>query len=133
MIQRIQTIYLFLAAVVLLLLFVFPLGIVGGNNFTFQNDIVAFIAALVGAGVSLITIFLFRNRSLQKKTLQIAVFAVSFFVGWIAMSIFINKDPALDQFGIGLACPFIALLFMFLAMRGINKDNKIVKSMDRLR
>jgi len=40
---------------------------------------------------------------------------------------------AIQENYFGLAMPFLAILFAALANRFISKDNKIVKSMDRLR
>ena len=89
------------------------------------------------AGVlSLASIFLFNNRSLQLKICRFAVIANV--LGLVFSIIFYLQDMntlegvGVDD-GIGLYLPIGFLIFGILALRAIQKDENLVKSMDRLR
>ena len=67
-----------------------------------------------------------------------SLFASVGFVGVMMMRISSIKQgapaPVNDQYLIpGALLPVLAIVFLILALRGITKDEKLVKSMDRLR
>lgn len=143
MIQRIQTIYLFLASAALFGLFALPLATTdkaAESSALFADtqfdlfDQTPLLAIIVLAGVVLFaTIFLFNNRKLQMNLTKVGVLLVvvaSVFGGytWWGDS---AKELAEPDFGIAL--PILAILFAWLAHRGINADEKLVRSVDRLR
>ena len=154
MIQRIQSIFLFLASIAIALMFFFPLAnffsenysvqfwVIGIIKFTEFSDsininslplliIVPFIALL-----SFTTIFLYKNRKIQLKLikfnllLNIVLIALYFFyyIDYIEETTFANADYLVGSF-----FPLISLLFLTLAFRAIRKDEKLVRSADRLR
>lgn len=158
MIQRIQTLYLSLALIAIALLFAFPLAqffsetgayifsvkglknMVPGDPNAF-NPMVFLPLILVVIGLALLnlfTIFQFKNRSLQIKLTNIGVL-----VGIaLIMGIFFLYIPMIEKkinivpdyskaFGIYL--PLVALVFMVMANRAIKRDEKLVRSADRLR
>jgi hypothetical protein len=155
MIQRIQSLYLFLT-ILLAVLFL------AGNIFTFGGGTTATYSATVkglfvvadgtiGAPVhstvpltifvllttltSGITLFSFRNRKLQSKlAISVIVLAVMLIVTsayciWFVISEF----QAQPRMGFKMILPFLMLIFAILAYRGIKKDDNLVKSYDRLR
>jgi len=154
MIQRIQSIFLFLASIAIALVFFFPLANFFSENYSVQfwvtgiikhtefSDnvnisslplliIVPFIALL-----SFITIFLYKNRKIQLKLikfnilLNIILIALYFFyfINNIEEITFANADYLEGSF-----FPLISLVFFILAFRAIRKDEKLVRSADRLR
>jgi Domain of unknown function (DUF4293) len=138
MIQRIQTIYLVIAAVVLGLLFI-PLSIGTSNPApsgmfsdgilnTYDNMGLAALSA-VPALDFLIAIFLFANRKLQMIVTSIGTLLSSVIGGIYAYLVMSNTA----QIAVGAAMPLIALLCGFLAFKSIKKDEEIVRSADRLR
>ncbi len=158
MIQRKQTIYLFLAAVVMALDFVFPIAsFIGSGQYQLQFYIyrvvsmvpdmtppfdvmfVAPVTAFTGLVVlgSLVTIFLYRNRIKQAKMVRGLVI---FTLADVALLFFYNI-PALEKLTgyradynyVGIAMPLLALVLLILAVGGIIKDEKLVRSADRLR
>jgi len=158
MIQRKQTIYLLLAAIAMILDFVFPIAkFIGTGDYQLEFYIyqvvslvpdvklpfdvmfAAPVTALTGLVIlgSFITIFLFRNRMMQAKLVRGLVI---FTLGDVALLFFYNI-PALEELsGIraeynyaGIAMPLAALVFLILAINGIIKDEKLVRSADRLR
>ena len=158
MIQRIQTVYLSLAFVAIALLFAFPLAnffsetgayvfsVTGLKNMV-PGEVDAFKPVLflpiiiVAAGIALIalyTIFQYKNRLFQIKLTNIGVLlAIALIMGIFFLYIpMIEKKIAIvpdysKAFGIYL--PLVALVFLVMANRAIKRDDKLVRSADRLR
>ena len=158
MIQRKQSIFLFLAAIAMILDFVFPIArFIGTGDYQLEFYIynivslvpdvkspfdvmfVAPLTALTGLVIlgSLITIFLYKRRMTQAKLVRGLVI---FTLGDVALIFFYNI-PALEELsGIradycyaGIAMPLVAMVMLILAINGIIKDEKLVRSADRLR
>lgn len=143
MIQRIQSIFLFLAAGACFGLFgtdaadtaapVAASELFADGSFTiFDDPILIGIFTLAGV-LFLADIFLFRNRKLQITLSRVALFLVGLGVGYGAFSWY--NDPAGAQAtpDFGLAMPILSLVFAVLAVVYIKKDEKLVRSADRLR
>ena len=146
MLQRIQSIFLFLAGGASLGLFGLPFATIpnGIPESTIFADAVYKIQdqiALMGlfglAGAfAIIAIFLFRKRTLQ---MRFAIFAfIANLIGVIFGVLFFMQNSAdadAQQIndGFGIYLPIGAMVFTLLAYRFISKDEKLVKSMDRLR
>ena len=151
MIQRIQSIYLLLAAVAVAIAMCItigsyvevdgithvlkPLGISYANG-EFQSTWGLFGLLFLSAVISIATIFLFRNRMLQiRMTIFNAVLLVGYYIA-VAVFIFSLKggmDDASFRPGIGLALPAVSIILCYLAFRGIFRDEVMVKAADRLR
>lgn len=143
MIQRIQSLFMLLASGVLGLEFVFPFATSAKQGTGYFSDSVfnvfdnSILLGLVGAGIllSLIAIFLFKNRKLQTSInwftilLCIAILGVGY--------LFAAQDQTSGlngiNIGIGTILPLISLVLLYVANRFIGKDESLVKSMDRLR
>ncbi len=139
MIQRIQTIWLLLAAMSVSIAYFFPFGTENlidqygqaESSLLAQKNSILSTLLLIIAIESIVTIFAFKNRKIQKwLSLSIAVQCI-FCIAYMVYIIQFEKSNANFQFGI--AAPLLALLFSFLAYIGINKDDKLVKNLDRLR
>ncbi len=133
MIQRLQTIWLLLASAAAFSALRFPfyytptpfaLEINGSAQYS------TLISLAFSACLSFITIFLYGNRMLQLKVV-IVNFLLSALIGF-----FIYKVVVANPGG-GFTLPSIALFLLpvlqILAMVKIYKDEKLVKSADRLR
>ncbi len=145
MIQRIQSIFLLLTAVAFGLLFQFPFAIsdIANEGFLVDKDFDVFdhvalmVLAGLGGGLALISIFLFKNRKLQIRTIYLSVI-MGILVLVVAVVLFYNEafiifEEAAIHDSFGLYLPIIGFVLGLLAARFIRKDDKIVKSMDRLR
>ena len=140
MIQRQQTLWLALAAIAGILSFIFPFvtgmeqveqttmqrnaEMVAGNNFPIL------LATIASIGISIITIFLFKNR---KQQLLLCLLGMLVTAGLIFLYIMqVNKliNPTLALFCV---LPFIALASYVMAYMRIKKDERLVKSLDKLR
>ena len=136
MIQRIQTVYLFLAAIILALLFLFPFAYsLGENGFPMfvEDSSLLFISTIIGITLAITSIFLYKNRSLQKTLTLILLLVTLFIGGYMIYDYFLGNDYNLRAIKLGQYLPFVSALFAFLARFRIHKDEKEVRSMDRLR
>jgi glucose uptake protein GlcU len=141
MIQRIQTIWLLLAAAAAFLTLQFPFysgQIVEQGQpkqyiaFTAQNNMLLLILT-AGLGLAaLIAVFLFRNRKLQMRIILIAlaVSVLNLVLYFLQTKKFI---PAESNYSLAAILALAIPIFLILAARGVRKDEKLVKSLDRLR
>ena len=147
MIQRIQSLYLLLVVIAYALLFFFPIAtystidtffsfslleITGANS----NSSVPLMAAVILLALAvLLTIFLYKKRMLQIRITAIVLLA---HLGFVA-ALFYVADSLSKKFGpdavyqTGAYIALIPLVFLVLANRAIRKDEKMVRSVDRLR
>lgn len=136
MIQRIQSIWLLLASACafLTLKFSFYSGTYAADNAYHEvnggeNFLLMLTTCLIGT-LALLTIFLYKNRKLQLRLCIVGILltAVLIVLYLREMKDFLKGDPNLWAL-----LPAGAVVFFFLAARGINKDEKMVKDSDRLR
>jgi hypothetical protein len=158
MIQRIQTVYLFLAAVCAAAMFFFPVasflsdmtyqklfitGLVNmapGQPAAIERSVVLPLAA-VGVlmfVLAMVAIFAYKKRNLQLKLVKGGILATIIMIAGIFFlyAPLIEKKLSIipDYTGeIGIYFPLISLVFFILANRAITRDDKLVKSLDRLR
>jgi hypothetical protein len=146
MIQRIQTVFLVVVLLAFAALFKFPFaesdvasqGFMADNNYDIFDNIFLMVLAGLGVLISLIAIFLFRNRVLQLKLSYLAV-VLSILVVIVAIVLFYNEAQTIMKSNqritdsAGLYMPAVSTLFGILAARFIGKDEKTIRSMDRLR
>jgi hypothetical protein len=136
MLQRIQTVLLFLAGSTDLLLFVLPVATVaadGGGEIRIsagQNWIFAALV-LISAAASLAAIGLFGNRPLQARVAYVGMYAILASAGYAAFLIF-SSGPSY-ALGLGLLIPLLSANLSLFAVRAIRKDEELVRSADRLR
>jgi len=138
MIQRIQSIWLLLAAAFDAITFRFPfysgdylkdvspLPVDLDANTTIWLTILSILTGLLG----FVTIFLFNNRKLQLKLCYLGIFLtlILLTVYFLEIGNFASGNVAI------WAVFYFAILGCFiLSARGIWKDEKLIKSMDRLR
>ena len=136
MIQRIQTIYLLIAtAVCAVATFMVSLYTdSSGNVVTAQNTILFMVLFLSSAALSLVTIFLFKNRQLQFVLGRLNIILNFALLGVLVYrSQVLSGGAAALEKGIGMLLPLISIVFIALANKAIKKDENLVKSVDRLR
>lgn len=141
MIQRIQSVWLLLAAIVMGTLFYFPTYVFTGTsmlNRSIGNDPLAIILAVLSIVLSLVTIFRFKNRKNQLSFTWLNILVCVGLQVWLFLGISnFRSAPAnatvAGHYWIGTFLPLIVLLLLFMAKAGIRKDEKLVKSLDRLR
>ncbi|MBK97210.1 MAG: hypothetical protein CL672_00230 [Balneola sp.] len=135
MIQRIQTVYLVLSILLNCSMFataLFKRTVEGPQDWILISITVVAVLSVV---VSLWAIFQYPNRIQQIKIIRIAQlfqvmllggsFGILFSLGGIGTYLW---DEA-----IGIVLIIAAFMAQYLAVRGIRKDQELIKSMDRLR
>ena len=136
MLQRIQTVYLLIVAIVSLgLIFVFALWQTEEGSAVYALDqLTVFIMFIASGLLSLISIFMFKNRKLQfvlgRINIVLNFFILGVFVYW---SLSLPGEMNISEKGIGMFLPIISIVFLVLANKAIKKDEDLVKSVDRLR
>ncbi|PQJ78907.1 DUF4293 domain-containing protein [Polaribacter porphyrae] len=143
MIQRIQSIYLFLAALVSGgLIFVFKLWATVKEQIyildLFLKEVLSFkiipVLFIISALLSFVTIFLYKNRKLQFVLGRLIILINLFLLGLlIYLSLTLSGETSVSEKGIGMFLPVLAILLIVLANKAIKKDEDLVKSADRLR
>jgi len=171
MLQRIQTVFLAIAAILGVLIFFFPIAnfsfcagsfdmfITGVKNlspeeleapiitqflFTFFFIFMVSLLILISIG----TLLLYKKRIIQMKLLRFGIMAgiVYIFLNFMlvdtvykklqatAANFYCNAESVVVNYNFfANILPIIILICFFLAFRFINKDEKLVKSADRLR
>ncbi len=143
MIQRIQSIYLFIASLVsggLVFVFnlwsnlkeqIFALDLLMRESFLLKVIPLLF---LLSAVVSFLDIFLFKNRKLQFVIGRLIILINLFLLGLlIYVSLTLPGEISISKKGIGMFLPILVVLLIVLANKAIKKDEDLVKSVDRLR
>lgn len=152
MIQRIQTVYLALLVICLGLTFIFPFAtypieeaIVELNAFGVTTNPLEvstwfpyYVTLGLSMGLGILTIAQFKNRKRQLQLgkinyLIIIITLIFISIDSDATTNKLNLMPTAISYGVGMFLPVAALAFQFLANRGIKADEKLIKSMDRLR
>jgi len=152
--QRIQSIFLLLAAIALGLLFLpvmsfisingtqeslqnAEVGMLADGVLNIKDQVVFQILTVLGAIASIVAIFMFKNRSLQislsRLTLVISILIMVLSGVFFYMDYQLIEANTLISGDFGLLSPVLGILFSFLAIRYIKKDDQLVKSSDRLR
>ena len=152
MIQRIQSVYLFISAILGVVCLCRPLGYFssaegirlsdfynlwfrmsdsGAHTFT---PMALFVLLLIATTLTILAIFLFNRRALQ---MRVAVFCMILLVGYYAYLGFLlymaHADGCAYTPSVTAAFPFVCIVLDYLAFRGILKDELKIRSLDRLR
>ena len=131
MIQRIQTIYLLIAAIAFALLsFKIPFWSLNDEFKYAQNDNKLFLLLITLFVFSLIGIFLFKKRTVQMKLLRLSILIEFVVVVRLFLTYKELNTPLDAKVFFLLMSAFVALL---LAYRGVKKDENLVRSVDRIR
>ncbi len=153
MIQRIQSIWLFLAAISISSLLFLPMvtskNLIGAEFYIIANGMYQklgnaemlvenFWPLLLGicsvAILCFINIFNFKKRRVQKQMAYasiVLIIGISFWCSQYAKKIPGGLENA--NYDAGMFLPPLAIAFCLLAIRGINRDEALLKSADRLR
>jgi Ca2+/Na+ antiporter len=136
MIQRIQSLYLIIVAILTgVLPFFFNLWIdVDGNEVFADNEMLISIVFYASAVMAIWAMIQFKNRKNQfvinRLNMILNVFLLGFFV---YQSLNLSGETSVSEKGIGMLIPVFSIIFLVLANRAIKKDEDLVKSVDRLR
>lgn len=136
MIQRIQSIYLFLAAAAAGVL-PFFLSLYAGQEGkgVYAQDNMLFLGLFIASAIiSAITLF-----SYKKRQNQFVLGRLNILLNFALLGVLVYRSQILSggaaalEKGIGMAIPLVSIVFIALANKAIKRDEDLVKSVDRLR
>ena len=122
MIQRIQTVYLLAVAIIV------ALPILLGLDWL---RIVLFTLSTI---LAIYSIFKYKKRSVQQWLNWLNIL-----INFTLLGIFVYQmlnssgEIFISEKGVGVFVPVLSIVFLFLANKAIRRDEKFVKSADRLR
>lgn len=120
MIQRKQTIFLIVAFLAMIVCALMPVGVP-----------YVWIVSVVAALGSLATVFLYKQRPLQARCCTLLMgLGIIYYIG---VAVFQHSIGGELVFTWPLAMPALSILCWFLAYKDIMKDEKLVRSLDRIR
>ncbi len=138
MIQRQQTLWLLLSSISALLCFMFPFvtgtviekGVEKYHTVKAGSDFILLIFVGASLLLSSFTIFMYKDRKLQIK-----LCLVGLLIALVIIILYIMQMNKVSKSTIALAAilPFLNAIGYFMAFRNIRKDEKLVKSLDKLR
>lgn len=149
MIQRIQTVYLLVVAILMVVMMSLPVGRFVAADYTatvFNNlSLVApdgtadyapwamFAILIVSAVVTLGTIFLYKKRMLQIRLTIFNIILLLGYYGTLVTFVFMLKGENSFTPSWTVILPLISIILDWLAIRAIGKDEMLVKAYERLR
>jgi hypothetical protein len=139
MIQRIQSVWLLLASVCAFL--TLKLSFFSGNRMVnnikqfesltaINGSLILLILTVAAAIAALVVIFLYKDRKMQMR-----ISFVILILSIVNIFLFISETKKFTEGTYDWSAPIVFLvpLFIIFAIRAIYKDQKLVKSVDRLR
>lgn len=151
MIQRLQTLFLFIVLVCSIMYFIFPIAhiILPDNTIpikicgfycldekTLNNNFISgwylMTLAIINSLTTLISIFLYKKRMLQ---IRLNIFNIFIKLGFFTMIFFfLHQSKIIDyHISILIILPIVEVILTILAIRLILRDEVLVKSIDRIR
>jgi len=147
MIQRIQSVYLFISVLLTGLLFLLPFAEIAKDGaiylFNFkgvlldgvlkENGMVIPVLLVVIIALHGLAIFSYKNRPRQTRVIVFAILALVVLIGLFIYFTYLSFSGALITLKFGAAFPLVAIIIDYLAIRAIGKDEALIRSIDRIR
>ena len=147
MIQRIQSVYLVLSTILIALLFALPIAEIAKDGsvlvFNFKglllDGVVKTNGALLWISMCLaivLHIFAVLNFANRKKQIQIVWGAMALLVLLLIEFVYftyLTNSGAQIAFKMGAVFPLVGVILDYLAIRAIDKDEALIRSIDRIR
>lgn len=135
MLQRIQTIWLLLAAVcgfatLKTSFYIGSIATAPASQLTAMSNIWLMILTIVSATIAVVSIFMYKNRPLQIK-LVLATITLSIII--LILYYTQTQQYTVGGFALTSVIAIAVPVFLILAAMAIYKDEKLVKSVDRIR
>ncbi|HIZ06244.1 MAG TPA: DUF4293 domain-containing protein [Candidatus Phocaeicola gallistercoris] len=150
MIQRIQTIYLLIIVVLMVMIMSLPMGyfytetsIIQLSSLSLRSgeDVISnspwpmFVISIIVAIITFITIFSYKIRQLQ---IRLTSYSILFLIGYyIVFALLVWKMTTTYSYKFScswaICLPLISIILGWMAIRAIKKDEMLVKSYDRIR
>ena len=149
MIQRIQSVYLLVVAILMVIMMSLPIGkfigadmsltefnnlsLVNGEGVANYEPWALFVILMLSAIITLATIFLYKKRILQMRLSMFNIILMLGYYGTLAAFVYSLKGDATFAASWTMCLPVVSIILDWLAIRAIGKDEMLVKAYDRLR
>lgn len=152
MIQRIQSVYLFLSVVLIVVCACLPIGminpvgmgnaseiynmcIIDGNTGNVSFSVVGLFALLAASVItSVINIFNYSDRKKQSRNCLVTIMLLILWVGLYAFEMYMfNTEDNTFEIRFVAILPVVAIVFQWLARMAIKRDEILIRSIDRIR
>lgn len=136
MIQRIQSLYLFVCALLSALVPMFlPLWKDAKQMpVYFTSDIIYIVTFGLSATMALTSILLFKKRQNQFVLNRLNIILNFILIGlFVYRTLNLSGEASVSEKGIAMFVPLVSIVLLVLANKAIKKDEDLVKSVDRLR
>ena len=134
MLQRVQSLFFFFSAICsITIVYAFPVLQDESKSYLLKEHFSeARLFVFLSVALAVFAIFQFRNRKRQQLIAYVARLMIT--IAFLLI-VFLHKEEDVEEraFGIGLFLFFIPYLALFLAGYFVKKDEKLVKSADRVR
>ena len=152
--QRVQTIFLLIAVIINFTVLFLDIAIIqtDGQALTFKINEMAdesgmvffstwtlYVAFFASIMMSLQVIFMYKKRQFQIKMsqlnllIQVAAVALIFFMVDEAVKSLGQRESMLVVYSVGTYISILPMLFIYLAIKRIKKDEALVRAADRIR
>lgn len=149
MIQRKQTVFLLLAIAALVACICLPIGTIEPkgmgvpmvwDNMALYADTaiqmrpLPFVDLAIAVMLSLIAIFLYKKRKLQARLCSASMVLCLAWYVYVGICV-LNEFQSSGRFHVAFAAclPFVAFVLLVMARKGVMADERLVRSMDRIR
>ena len=136
MLQRIQTVYLIIAALIMGGLYLwFPVVQDAAGAIVIQrSEPLVFGLIFACMALAIFSILNFKKRQLQFVLNRLNIILSFVLLGvFVYRSLTVSGETLVSEKGIGVLLPVISIVFLVLANKAIKRDEDLVKSVDRLR
>lgn len=148
MIQRIQSVYMLMAAILGVICLCLPVGrltmadglgtltnlkLTLSTGETSNGPWALFAILLFSTALNFITIFAYRNRTWQMRTLVVAILFMIGYYAFFAFYVWVTSNGLEFRPTLMASFPLIMIVLDYLAFRRVLKDEMLVRSLDRLR
>lgn len=136
MIQRIQTIFMILVVLIMGGLFIwFPeVKNETGDLLYTREEPLFFALIFISIALAIIAILSYKKRKNQFVINRLNILTNFILLGvFVYRSLTVPGETLVSEKGIGMFLPILSIVFLVMANRAIQKDENLVKSVDRLR
>lgn len=139
MIQRVQSIWLLLASVCAFLSIEFPFFYINSavqgiatEEFTAKNRLLLIVLTSVLGALLLLLIFLYKGRKLQLRLTFVAL-AISIINIYLYFQYAYLNEAIKPGIALSSVFTFLIPVFCMMAIAGIRRDVRLIRSLDRIR
>lgn len=129
MIQRIQTLYILI--VIILSFLMLKLTIDFSNDIKLNSLVKTYYVFYFIPFIGILTLFLYKKRVIQSKMCLIMLGINVLLLISYGLKIYEGNSSFINL--VLIACSIIECILLFVARKAINKDENLVRSIDRIR